>query len=396
MNILQICFRVPYPPTDGGAIAMFGITKGLSDAGHKVTVLAINTPKHFQKEDALQGIADLKTVFIDTRISFLGAFLNLFKSVPYILERFFSLDFENSLKKLLEQQNFDVIHFEGTYTAKYIDVVSKITKTPTVFRSHNLEYLIWDRLATVEKNPFKAAYYNFTAKGLRKFEKQYLNKFDLVLAITLEDQQRMRDLGVSGKIEFLPAGVDPDRFPLRPEIVPQEKSCFILSALNWIPNQQGLFWFLQNVWPQLLIKVPGIKLHIAGKGTTDEIKHLENDNIIVHGFVEDAGEFMQKYDLMLVPLLSGGGMRLKIIEGMMVQKVIVSSPVGAEGINCTDGKNILICEKSEDWVNSISNYFKSPSEYKFIGENAASLIREKYYNTKVIDKLVSFYLQLNK
>ena len=375
---------------------MFGITKGLTEQAHDVTVLAINTPKHFQKDTVLNGIAQLITVFIDTRISLFGAFINLFKPIPYILERFISKDFENKLREVLTNQKFDVIHFEGTYTARYIDVVSTCTNTPTVFRSHNLEYLIWDRLAKVETNPLKAFYYRFTSKGLKKFEKEYLNKFNLVLAITPEDGARMKSLGVTSAVEFLPAGVDPERFPIKTAGLPEEKTCFILSALDWIPNQQGLYWFLEKVWPEVIKNVPDITLHIAGKGTPDKIFSLSSPQLKVHGFVEDASDFMQKYDLMLVPLLSGGGMRLKIIEGMAVKKVIVSTAVGAEGIDCTDGKNILICEKPEDWVKTIVKYFKERSGFAELGENASLLIREKYYNNKVIEKLVSFYLQLTK
>ena len=155
MKVLQICFRVPFPPHDGGAIAMYDILYGLSKKGHDVHVLAVNTPKHFQKDNVLEGIATLQPVFIDTTISPVNAFLNLFKKIPYNVERFISKDFETALIDLLRKEQFDVIHVEGTFVAFYIDTIRKYSKAPVVLRAHNVEYLIWQRLAANEKNPLK-------------------------------------------------------------------------------------------------------------------------------------------------------------------------------------------------------------------------------------------------
>lgn len=374
---------------------MFGITRNLSKKGCEVTVLAINTPKHFQNEDVLGEMARLITVFIDTTISPIKAFTNLFKPLPYIVERFISEDFTNTLTNLLQNERFDIIHFEGTFVSFYIDVVKKITKTPVVLRSHNLEHMIWERLSDHEKNPLKKVYFKRMSQELRRFEKEYYSKFDAIAAITPEDIGRIKSLGVATPCSFVPAGVDMDRF-VKKDIKPEPKTCFILSALNWIPNQEALFWFLDQVWPRVLERIPDLNLHVAGKGTPDWIKKIDNRGVFIHGYVEDASLFIQQYDLMLVPLLSGGGMRLKIVEGMALEKCIISSPVGAEGINCTDGENILICSKPEDWVDRITEYFLHKEKFSSIGKNAGKLIKDEFENSKVIDRLLQMYKALIK
>jgi polysaccharide biosynthesis protein PslH len=396
LKILQICFRVPYPPHDGGAIAMYGITRNLALAGHEVTVLAVNTPKHFQKDDVLRDIAELRTVFIDTSISPLGALKALAGNIPYIVKRFISSDFEEALTSLLKNNHYDVIHFEGTYVAWYTDLVAKLTASPRILRSHNLEYQIWERLALTEKNPVKRWYYKKMASDLKKYETEYYKKFDAIAAITQEDAERIRNLGIDTRIEFIPAGYDPDRFSYNPERKPEPGTCFILSALNWIPNQEAMFWFLENVWPEVLKNVPDLQLHIAGKGTPEHIMNLKFPNVKIHGFVDDAVEFMYRYDLMLVPLLAGGGMRLKIIEGLALGKCIVSSPVGSEGINCTNGKNILICTNPDEWIQSLTDFFQNREKYYSLGAEAANLAEEYYQNNNVISKLVSVYRQLSQ
>lgn len=373
---------------------MYGITRNLYLKGCEVTVLAVNTPKHFQSDNVLGQIARLIPVFIDTTISPIKAFKNLFKAVPYIVERFISADFQETLRKLLKEETFDVIHFEGTFVAWYVDEVKRLTKTPVVLRSHNLEFMIWERLAKNEKNLLKKIYFKKMAAELKAFELEYYQKFDAIAAITPEDGARLKSFGITTPIEFIPAGVDLDRFPIRNDIEAKVNSCFMLGSLNWMPNQEALFWFLDNVWPKVQQKLPDLELHIAGSGTPDFIKNLTIRNVFVHGFVEVASDFMQQYNLMLVPLLSGGGMRLKIIEGMSVNKCILSSSVGAEGIDCADGKNIVICNGAQEWAEKLVDYFENMEKYRSIGTNAGILIKEKYANPIVIEKLIELYKSL--
>jgi polysaccharide biosynthesis protein PslH len=391
MKILQICFRVPYPPHDGGAIAMYDILYGLSKKGHEVQVLAVNTPKHFQKDDVLKGVAKVKTVFIDTTISPIDAFFNLFKSIPYNLERFVSADFEKALRELLQQNEFDIIHVEGTFVAYYIDVIRKHSKAPVVLRAHNVEYLIWQRLASNEKNLFKKIYLTLLSRKLKTFEKKYFSKYDVIAGITQEDNQRLESLGVVTAKEFIPAGVDLQRFSVDPTVLAKPHSMFIISSLNWLPNLEGLEWFIQQVWPEAKRKNPLLELHIAGKDTPASVQQLVGNGIFVHGYIADASVFMQQYDLMLVPLLSGGGMRLKIIEGMALGKCILTSTIGAEGIACQSKQDILKVDQPAEWVNYISDYFTHRKSYDNIGLNARQVIREQYDNDKVMDRLVELY-----
>lgn len=394
MKVLQLCFRVPFPPHDGGAIAMYDIMSGLSKKGHEVQVLAVNTPKHFQKDEVLKDIAKVKTVFIDTTISPVDAFLNLFKSIPYNLERFVSKDFEKALMDLLQQNDFDVIHVEGTFVAYYIDVIRKYSKAPVVLRAHNVEYLIWERLARNESNPLKKIYLTLLSRKLKTFEKKYFSKYDVIAGITKEDNQRLNELGVKTPKEFIPAGVQLNRFTIDPSIIPKSNSMFIISSLNWLPNLEGLEWFIKKVWPEAKRRNALLELHIAGKDTPQSVQQLAGNGIFVHGYVADASIFMQQYDLMLVPLLSGGGMRLKIIEGMALGKCILTSTIGAEGIACESNKDILKFDEPEEWITSLLDYFSHPEKYTAIGPNARQVIMEQYDNDKVIDHLVALYKRL--
>jgi glycosyltransferase involved in cell wall biosynthesis len=394
LKILHISPRVPFPPSDGGAIGIYNIIYGLAAEGHEIHILSANTPKHYQEDGVLSEIAIQYNVDIDTEVKPWKAISNFFGSMPFNIERFISEKFSDKLKEILKEHSFDIIQFEGTYVAWYVHVVREFSSCPLVIRAHNIEYVIWERLAVNEKNLLRRFYYKMLAKRLKKFETVYYKKFNAVAAITFEDVERFRSMGVSGQHRIIPAGVILDKFKLNPSVRKKPFTLFILSALDWIPNQEALFWFIEKVWPGVIEAMPHLELHIAGKGTPLHFFELKVKNMFIHGYVEDASVFMQRYDLMLVPLLSGGGMRLKVIEGMSLGKCIISSSVGAEGIEYNNGKDIVICEKPAEWVRKIIEYFHDPEKFYPIEVNSRKLIQEIYDNKKVTRQYIELYKDL--
>jgi glycosyltransferase involved in cell wall biosynthesis len=394
LKILQLCPRIPFPPHDGGAIAMYDVLSNLAAEGHEVTLLAINTPKHFQDPNTVADKARVIAIPVNTDLSKRKAFLNLFSSVPYNIERFISSEVEKQLTELLQKETFDIIQIEGLFMAYYVDVIRRVTKTPVVMRSHNVEYLIWERLAANEKNPLKKAYLTYLANGIKNFEKSYLNKFDAIAAITEQDKTRMQEMGCIVPIEFIPGGVELSRFKPNLEIQTKPNSLFIISSLNWLPNLEGIDWFLENVWKTVSKTLPNLELHIAGKSPPEHLLKLNLPNVFVHGFVADASEFMQQYDLMLVPLLSGGGMRIKIIEGMALGKCILTTPVGAEGISVNPNEEIFISDEPETWINWLGQYALGKLKTAEIGVNAAKKAKETYDNRIIIQQFIELYRSL--
>ncbi|UOR06512.1 glycosyltransferase family 4 protein [Hymenobacter aerilatus] len=402
MHVLQLCPRVPFPPHDGGAIAMYDVAAGLARAGHKVTVLAVNTPKHFQPDTALDHLGPnvrLVTVPVDTRLRPVRALRNLLLgSIPYNVERFVSTALAEQLTQILQTETIDVVQVEGTFVAWYIDTIRRVAPhVPVVLRAHNVEHTIWQMLASREYNVAKAWYLRHLARRLEQFERQYLPRFDAVAAITEPDRRRLLALGCPEPVVFVPAGVDADRLPLDPTLSPRPRTAFIIGSLDWLPNREGVEWFLTNIWPQVHEQLPKLELHLAGKSTPPAIQqHHGRDNIYVHGFVESAAQFMQQYELMLVPLLSGGGMRIKIIEGMALGKCILSTGLGSEGIAVQEGHDILLCDEPQVWVARLRAYYEGTLPYQQIRQEARRTIARLYDNRRVIERFLQLYSCLGR
>jgi polysaccharide biosynthesis protein PslH len=400
MRILQICNKVPFPPKDGGCIAMNNLTQGLLNEGHEVKVLAINTPKHFTNVNLLSpeyiSRTNIETVFIDTSVKLLPAFLNLFSKDSYNITRFYSEEFEEKIADTLKEKNFDVVQLEGLFVSMYAPVIRRHSKAKIVLRAHNVEHKLWERNAKASGSLIKKKYFSFLAGRLKEYELGSLSSFDGIAAITAGDKKWFLDNGFKKNVTVIPFGIDLQSIKNKTVVSETEKNSVLhIASMDWQPNIEGLKWFLENVWSKVEKKHPDIKLYLAGRKMGGEFQRLNKENVIVIGEVEDAHEFIASKGLMVVPLLSGGGMRVKIIEGMALGKVIVTTTVGAEGIDAEHGKNILIADTVEEFADAINTYLSDGSFLSEIGERARQFAFEHYNNADISKRLSFFYSSIN-
>jgi glycosyltransferase involved in cell wall biosynthesis len=359
---------------------MYDLVHNLARQGAAVTVLAINTPKHYQPAGVLGEEVRLLTVPVNTDISVSRALANLFSSLPYNFERFISAAYADKLRHLLATETFDVIQVESSHMAWYLPLVRQHTAAPVVLRAHNVEYTIWNRLARHEKNFFKRIYFKNLARRIKAFEKTYLPLFDAIAAITAEDKARLEALGAASRVTVIPAGVQPERLGWRPEVVPQPYSLCWIGSLNWQPNLEGINWFLEKVWPTVRAAHPHLELHIAGSFQPDFWQQLPPRQVKCHGFVADAALFMQQYELMLVPLLSGGGMRVKIIEGLALGKGVLTTTLVADG--------------AQAWIRLLDGYARGEWRPDVFHSRAREMVATLYDNKIVLKQYLFLYREL--
>lgn len=367
------------------------------EAGEEVEVLSLNTKKHFYEVEKLPEIfrqlKSFEAVSIDTEVTPWGAFKNIFTQESYNIQRFYAKEFEEKLVAMLTSQEFDVIHLEGLHISIYLDTIRKHSKAKIVLRAHNLEYLIWERLAAAEGNPLKKYYVNLLAKRMQNYEVALLNKVDAIVPITTIDEGLFRDLGCTKPMLTSPTGLEVAQYKI--DLTKTDwGSVFHLGAMNWLPNIQAVEWFMENCWEGIHQANPTANCHIAGRNVKENLHLKPSPNIIVEGEVQDAMAFMNSHGIMIVPLQSGSGMRIKIIEGMAMGKAIVSTTIGAEGIECTHGKNILIADSPKGFAAAVNLLLANKTKAEELGNNARLLAEEKYDNTASVQRVLGFYQKL--
>ncbi len=394
MKVLFLCNKFPYPLKDGGAIATFNLIRSFSKLGHQVTVLAMNTSKHRVDTAglprAVSSLARFIAVDVDNRVNLFAAAWNLLLNRSYNVQRFVSVPYNDKLIGLLHEEEFDLVQLEGLYLSLYVETVRAFSSAKISMRAHNVEHLIWKRMAETESSFAKRAYLSVLASQLKTYERERVNKYDLVVPISDADAKLFAGMQCDLPMHVCPASFDAN--VLHPAPLPAQPSLFFIGALDWMPNLEGLNWFLRQVWGKLHLEFPQLTLHIAGRNTPGHIRSLEGkDNIHVAGEVEEAHTFMRSQGIMIVPLLSGSGMRVKIIEAMAMGKPIVSTTVGAEGIGAEHGKHILLADQPEEFAAAIRKLMAEETFRSALGDQGAELARSKYEATKTAIDLLSFY-----
>lgn len=397
MNILQVANKAIYPP-DGGSLAILSSAKAYIRNGHKVHLLNMVTHKHINDDKIIEpeykDFLNITGININTRISLIKLIINfLFSKTPFIANRFISNDFELKLSNLLKNHSYDFVQIEGLYVLQYMQCIRQNFKGKVLYRPHNVEYLIWKRNYIETKSLFKKIYFKSLYQRLKKLEEKYLNTYDFLIPISHSDAETFNELGNNRPVKVSPFGIDLKNLQNQYIEKKSDSEQFInyIGALDWIPNQEGLLWFIDECFPIILKSFPKIKLNIAGRNAPDWlIKKFDHTNIQFWGEVENAYEYIQNAGPIIVPLFSGSGMRVKIIESMAFKKSVVATNIAAEGINCSHHENILLADNPQEFANSSILLLKNKDLQKEIGEKAYKLVKEHFDFYNIANDILNF------
>lgn len=398
MKVLQLCHKSPYPAKDGGCLAILNISRGLINAGVDLKILTIETKKHpFEKKYFPQEFLDktkIESVFIDTSLNIVDAFSSLITQDSYNISRFFSPDFDIVLQEELQKNEYDVVHLESLFMTPYIGSIRAYSNARIVLRSHNLEYIIWKRLAKQSGNVAKKTYLKLLARQLKNYELDILNQVDGIASISRRDADDFTKLGSKKPKTIIPFGINLDGYNPQPSELSLD--LFHLGSMDWTPNIEGLNWFLDSIWPEIHKNFPDSNFYVAGRDMPEEFYERKIPNVHIVGEVEDAKKFINSNSIMVVPLLSGSGIRVKIIEGMALGKAIISTSVGAEGLHVSHKKNIWIADTKGDFIKALQHFSADLIEIRNFGNAARKLVEEDYDEKRIIKKLINFYGELMK
>jgi len=385
MKILQLTKKFPYPLMDGESIAVYYLSKALHEQGCTIDLLSMNTIKHYTElskiPDSFNHYRHIKTVDVDNRVKPWSAFLNLFSIESYHVSRFNSVAFRKELEELLDKEDYDVVLLETLYLTPYVKTIRKSSNSKVIQRSHNLEYEIWERMLKNMKWNLAKIYLIYLVRKLKRYELANLNVYDFLVTVTQRDLSNFVKLGFSKHGMVIPIGIDVNDYITSEKTFDRPLKISFIGSLDWMPNMEGINWFLTNVWDTRKDNLKDLELHIAGRNTPDSFKKDLRENMVIHGEVPDASAFISSCHIMIVPLFSGSGMRVKILEAMALERIVITTSLGLEGIQAKHGKHVLIANTALDFIEQMEYCLHFPEELQTISQNARKLIRNKYDNT---------------
>ena len=393
MKILQLCKKLPHPVKDGECLAITELGKSLIAQGAQLSMLAMDTSRHPGKvSDFLKNnYEEVEVVAIDNRIKPWDAFRHLFNQDSYHISRFISQNFANRLVEMLNREDYDLVQLETVYLAPYIDVIREHSSAKVVLRAHNVEHEIWEGIASHEPNPLKKWYVKHLAGRLKKYEIKQLARVDYLAAISPIDEVKFKALGFKGKINVVPIGLDTADYQPNLRSFKEPIRMGFIGSLDWMPNQEGIRWFLNEIWPKLSQEFPNLELHLAGRNSPQWLNQYKSASVVLHGEVACAKDFINQHSIMLVPLLSGSGMRAKILEGMALGRVVISTRLGLEGIAAKHRQHVLIADSIKEFQESLDYCYNANGQLSKMGANALELINSRYDRDKISHGLMQEY-----
>lgn len=376
-------------------MAMAAITDGLLAQGCRVKVLCMSTLKHpFVSADVpahLLAATAMEAVTIDVRVKPMDAAINLLSTrASYNLSRFYSPALAARLVEVLQANSFDIIHLESLFCTPYLTVIRANSSAKIVLRAHNIEHTLWQRLAANAGNPFKRAYLSIMAARLKTEELRAMQLVDGIVPITPNDAQTIEQLGIATAVQTIPMGLPLAHVP-HPNLPLGPLALYHVGTMDWQPNIEAVAYFLQEIWPQLHIAMPEVQCHFAGRHMPQRFLHQSGGGISIQGEVPSIAQFSASHQVMIVPLLSGGGMRIKIVEAMAMGKVVLSTSIGAEGVPYTNRENMLIADTPAQFVEQMLWLRSNANMVQHIGDSARQLAETHFDLNTITSRLTYFY-----
>jgi hypothetical protein len=333
--------------------------------GHTVHVVALNTEKHWvtHPESPFQGVT-LEAITASTKPSVSTALANLFSSESYYASRFWTPEVSSVVRE--QARSADVVVLDSLFMAVYLDEVGSV---PTVLRAHNVEHAIWMR-GLSEEPWYRRGYVALQAKRLKIWESQVAQRVDRIWAISPEDARWFRDFGPA---HTLACTYDPVHGSW-PDSGASAPKAYHLGALDWTPNVRGMKWFLEEVAP--LLHHAGVDVYSRQWPFGSAPKGVR--------YRADQPDFAE-YGIFIAPIRSGSGMRIKLLEAMARGKAIVTTPLGAEGLNASHGTHLLLADSPSEFAAAMDELHQSAELRSKLGSAAALHARAQFSDHSAAD-----------
>jgi glycosyltransferase involved in cell wall biosynthesis len=387
-RVLLVCPKPPFPPIDGGTRAVAELATGLAGQGHSVHVLAMATRKHPDLGGTPPAGVVQEAMAVDTRPGSLTALESLVSDLPLSVSRLVSPAFARRLQHLLADPTADIVQFEGLKVAPY-QPLARGAAARVVFRAHNVEADLWRQRAAASRWPL-SAWLTTQAERVARLETDAWRTAHAVAAISPAVANACSAVTAAPVID-LPVGF---AVPHLPPPISTPVRLFHLGAMDWEPTADGVAWFLAEAWPRVLARHPQAVLHLAGRHITRFAEGRSARNVVCDGEVEDADAYVRGGGVLVAPIRSGSGLRVKVVEAMAQGRAVITTAAGADGLGCVPGEHLLIGDDAHDMAEQVLRCLTEPGLVGALGAAAHRLAAARFERGVVTTKLVDLYASL--
>ena len=385
MKILQLSPQFPFPPDDGGRIAIANLTKEFSKGGHDVTLFCLGdkaplpTELHEAKRYAKVVMCNHSTE--NTLLRKVAAGL---LPISIYMQKHIGSQVLKDITDVMKREKFDIIHTDHSCMAPAALFAKQLAENtsqniPIGLRLHNVEWIIWQRYADeLKSGSMKHWYIERQAKLLRDAEMKYYPMMDVCFAVSEKDREEALKLSSEANVVIAPHGITPDDWNVDESVIRNEKEIIIATTYKWVHNVEGVRWFFENVLPLVQSEVPDARLTLIGKNPPDFFKDWKEQGVDVIGYVDKVQPYMNRASVYIAPLFVGSGVRIKILEAMAMALPVVATPIAREGIIGGESEGLFTGANAEEFARMVIHLLENPSEARKAGLAARAHTFEMY------------------
>ncbi len=408
MRILFLTQVLPYPPDAGPRIKTWHVLRYLAERGDEIVLASFVRPEEQKHLPVLQELCT-EVYPIPTRRSRIKDALYFVKSLftgrPFLVERDDIPAMRKLINQLLKDQEFELIHADQISMAQFAGQPQPGSHTPRrIFDAHNATWVLLERVA--EGLPWYArGIVQMEARRMKRYEGQLIQSFDQTLAVTEIDRQALLQAAENhtvsphqeiNKLQVIPIAVDTQQLaPVQRK--PDSFNILTLGTLHYPPNADGIRWFMREVFPLVQSFVPEATLTVVGKNPPKDFFQFAEaaaGKITITGYVPELEPYLQKAALTVVPVLAGGGMRVRILEAFSRAMPVVTTTIGLEGIDAQPGKDVLVADQAKDFAQAVIQLLNDPTLQEQLAQNGRDLAIQHYDWQVVFRKIETLYNQL--
>ncbi|MBC7247618.1 MAG: glycosyltransferase [Actinobacteria bacterium] len=396
MDILFLCKTLPHEKVIGGPILVYNRVRLLSRR-HRVSLLCFVSEEERAYEDTVARFClDYRGVPMPgPRPAWRKARDFLFSPVPIYFLNAYSPDMYAALREMAQRHRYDVVVSEYSAVAQYLFRNPDLAGVKRVMSVHECYYLARRKAWRVQRFSREGLSALFNLKGLRRFEFAMYADADLVLTLTPEGKQELLDIRPDLRIEVVPHGVDVERFCPSGECE-REQAVMFLGNYPHDPNRDAVLWFHERIWPLVKEKLPGARFYVVGKDPTPDLLELarRDPSVVVTGTVDDVRPYFERSKVFVNPVRIGGGFRGKLLEAMSMGLPIVTTSLGAEGVEAREGADMFVTDTPEEFAAAVVRLLCDDGLCEMLGESARRLAEERFSWEKGVERLERVLLDL--
>jgi len=381
VRIVLLAQVLPFPLDAGPKVRAYYVLRHLAAAGHDVTLVCFVRAGDRQSDvDQLRRLcASVETVpLARSRLNDVrDGVRSLASATPFLVLRDQLAPMDDRVRQVVQRRSFDALHVDQLWMAPYATHCAGVPFK--VLDQHNAVFKVPERLAANQRNPLLKALLAREASKLASFERAAFEAFDRVVWVSEDDRRAFPPLpGASeGRHAVIPIAVDPGEW--RPIERPRPFRVTFLGGAHWPPNAEGIRWFADRVWPRVADAVPGCVFTVIGRGATARLgPAAHRARVAVTGYVPSLEPLLGETAVFVVPLLTGAGMRVKILDAWCRALPVVSTPVGAEGIRATDGDNLLLADEPHGFADAVIRVLQDHRLSRRLSDNGRATVETAY------------------